>query len=248
MNSAPAATTHSDAPARDPLLQVEALTAGYGRTTVLRDVTLNFDSGSVTAVLGANGAGKTTLLRCLSGLIRATSGTISMGQTDVSRLPPHRRLKQGICLIPEGRGVFKSLTVAENLRLHRPNWQAEERTDSALEIFPALRPRLSQTTGTMSGGEQQMVALARAFVAGASLVMVDELSMGLAPRVVEDLFDRLALLAQRGVALIVVEQFVHQALALADTVVVLNRGEIALHARAADFDPSVLAQQYLGAH
>jgi branched-chain amino acid transport system ATP-binding protein len=137
-------------PAGQAALQLTAVYAGYGRATVLRDVNVTVARGSVVALLGSNGAGKTTLLRTASGLLKLSAGTVSIGGTDATRLPPNRRARHGLCLVPEGRGVFRSLTVRENLRLQIPSWNKSVSMDQVLELFPVLRTRLRQTAGTLS--------------------------------------------------------------------------------------------------
>ena len=200
--------------------------AGYGRTQVLRGVTVAVPRGAIVALLGANGAGKTTLLRVASGLLRPSAGSVTINGTDRTRLSPAERAKAGLCLIPEGRGVFRSLTVRENLRLQVPPWAKDQSVDRALEMFPVLRKRLGQTAGTMSGGEQQMLALARAYLANPDVVLLDEVSMGLAPKVVEVIFDALRRLADSGASMLLVEQYVARALEMADQVVLLSKGHV----------------------
>jgi branched-chain amino acid transport system ATP-binding protein len=230
-----------------PLLSARGITAGYGRTTVLRDVSLSLDAGATVAVLGANGAGKTTLLRTLSGALRAALGTIELDGVDVTAAAPHRRARAGLCSIPDGRGVFRNLDVRDNLRLAVPPWSPSGSWDAALAAFPDLGGRLDQRAGSLSGGQQQMLALARAFVADPKLVLVDEVSMGLAPRLVDELFEALASLAAAGCALVIVEQFVQRALALAAHVLLLDHGEVVYSGSASDVDEQQLLGAYLGA-
>jgi branched-chain amino acid transport system ATP-binding protein len=200
--------------------------AGYGRAEVLRGITVEVPRGAIVALLGPNGVGKTTLLRVACGLLKVTAGTVSINGTDVTRTSPAERAEAGLCLIPEGRGVFRSLTVRENLRLQVPPWAGDKQVDRALEVFPVLRKRLSQTAGTMSGGEQQMLALARAYLANPDVVLLDEVSMGLAPKIVDTVFDVLRRLADSGVSMLLVEQYVARALEMADRVVLLNKGHV----------------------
>src|SRR5262249_44242257 len=158
---------------------------------------------------GANGAGKTTLLSCAAGTLKAQSGRIRVNGRDVTSDSPSQRARAGLCLIPEGRGVFHALTVRENLRMQVPPWAADASgVDSALEAFPVLKRKLGQLAGTMSGGEQQMLALCRAWIGQAAVVMVDEVSMGLAPHIVDEIFVALRELRASGVALVIVEQYV----------------------------------------
>ena len=206
------------------MLELCGLTGGYGATTVLRDVDLVVPASSVVALLGPNGAGKTTLLKTVSGLLRPQSGIVRLDGEDVTPLDPDDRVARGLCHIPEGRGIFRSLSVRENLELFVADG---DRRDEVVEIFPRLGERLGQIAGTMSGGEQQMLALARAWMSGARLVMVDEASMGLAPAVVDELFGFLDRLKADGVSLLIVEQYVDKALAIADYVYILARGSVA---------------------
>ena len=229
-------------------LELRGVFAGYGGTPVLRDVSMAVPRGAVVALLGANGAGKSTLLRTASGLLTPTRGSVSIGGSDVTRDPPHRRARRGLCLIPEGRGIFPALTVAENLRMQLPPWSRDRSAiDRALHAFPALGNRLQQIAGTMSGGQQQMLAVSRAWVAQPQIVLLDEVSMGLAPTIVDDIYGVLAELAADGIALLVVEQYVSRALATATHVYVLEKGEISFSGPPAALDESALLGSYLGA-
>ena len=162
-------------------LEIQKLTAGYGETVALRNVNLVVPEGRVVALLGPNGAGKTTLLSCTSGLIKPRAGRILLGGQDVTGYPPDRMVNAGVCHITEGRSVFPGLTVADNLRMFAPKGSQSTAIDRAVDAFPRLGERLSQIAGTMSGGEQQMLALARAYIQQAPVVMLDEVTMGLAP-------------------------------------------------------------------
>jgi branched-chain amino acid transport system ATP-binding protein len=223
-------------------LALRDVSADYGGTHALRDVSLAVPEGRVVALIGPNGAGKTTLLRCCSGLMRPSRGTIVLNGDDVTHLSPHERAARGVCHIPEGRAVFASMTVAENLRL----FGATDGIDLVLDTFPALRTKLSRPAGTMSGGEQQMLALARGLMSGAKFFLLDEVSMGLAPRVVAEIFEFLAQLASTGAALLLVEQYVAQALELADLVYVLRKGQVAFAGEPSELDIEALAESYLG--
>jgi branched-chain amino acid transport system ATP-binding protein len=227
-------------------LALSGITAGYGRSTVLRDVSVDVPRGTVAALLGPNGAGKTTLLKVAAGLLRPSAGTVSVAGQDVSRLSPHRRARAGVCLIPEGRGVFPGLTVRENLVLQVPTWAASSRIDDALELFPVLADRLGEQAGRLSGGQQQMLALARCVLAEPSVVLLDEVSMGLAPIMVDQIFASLHRLAQRGVALLLVEQYVSRALAMADVVYLLNRGDVTYAGPPSGLDEQAVLSGYLG--
>ncbi len=242
-----APTTPARPPATDAAaFEVRSLTAGYGRSTVLREISFAVPAGSVVALLGANGAGKTTLLRTVAGLLEPTHGQVILGGTEVSGLAPNRRTRAGLCLIPEGRGIFRELTVQENLRLLRPPWVRTDRTDVVLQQFPVLGRRLRQTAGSMSGGEQQMLALARAFLSEPDVVMIDEASMGLSPIAVDQIFGALKALAETGVSLLLVEQYVEKALGMADLAVLIDRGAITFTGPAAEVDQDSLLRNYLG--
>ncbi|MCW2614458.1 MAG: livF [Frankiales bacterium] len=228
------------------MLELRAVDAGYGDTTVLRGVDLVVPDGAVVALLGANGAGKTTLLRTASGLLNPTSGSVLVDGADASRWPPHRLAKAGVGHVPEGRGVFRSLTLRQNLRLQAVSVTVEEAIERAVGAFPVLGERLDQVAGTMSGGQQQMLALARGYVENPRYLLLDEVSMGLAPIIVDEIFAFLAVLAQEGTGLLLVEQYVTRALELADLVYVLNRGEVAFAGEPSELDSAELFEQYLG--
>jgi branched-chain amino acid transport system ATP-binding protein len=228
-----------------PALALENVSAGYERNSVLRDLSLSIPRSSVTAVLGPNGAGKTTLLRVISGILPATSGRILLEGKDISRLPAHRRTALGLCHVPEGRGVFRSLTVRENLRMQAVRGEEREALERAVTVFPILGRRLNQTVRTMSGGEQQMLAMARAYIRHPSVVLVDEASLGLAPRVVDSIFEFLRGLADQGATLIIVDQFVTRVLELADHVYLLSRGEITFTGTPEDLRGQDLFHNYL---
>jgi branched-chain amino acid transport system ATP-binding protein len=229
-----------------PILELSGITAGYGRTTVLRDVDLSVPRGSVVALLGPNGAGKTTLLRIAAGLLTPSSGQVILGGLDTARRRPFQRVRNGLCLVPEGRGIFPNLTVRENLRLQVPPWKRPDGFAPALEAFPVLEERLGQTAGTMSGGQQQMLALSRCFLADPTVVLLDEVSMGLAPRVIDEIFAALVKLVQRGVSLLLVEQYVTRALHVADHVYLLGRGKITFSGPPSQLDEDALMHRYLG--
>jgi branched-chain amino acid transport system ATP-binding protein len=230
-----------------PVLELDAITAGYGRTVVLRDVTIRVAPRSILALLGPNGAGKTTLLRVASGLLGVNQGTVRLFGEDVTGSAPNHRAKQGLCLMPEGRGIFRSLSVSENLLLHTPPWMKEERLERALTAFPVLRERLKQTAGNLSGGQQQMLALARIHLADPQVVLLDEVSMGLAPLVVAEIFDTLNELAKSGISIVLVEQYVTRALDMADHVYMINRGRITFDGPPSALDERTVLQGYLGA-
>lgn len=231
-----------------PSLHMDGVGAAYGRTVALRDITVTVSDGAVVGILGANGAGKTTLLRVASGLLRPSGGQVRLRGTDVTRLGPARRSRTGLCLIPEGRGIFRRLTVRENLELFLPAGLSKSGRDvgPALTVFPVLARRMKQVAGSLSGGEQQMLAVARAFLCEPTLVLADELSMGLAPIVVDEIYNALGLLNARGVGLLIVEQYVQRLLSIAGEVYVLARGEVVWSGPSADLDDAELIRGYLG--
>ena len=229
------------------MLELKGATAGYDGHIVVRDVDLCVPDGSVVALLGPNGAGKTTLLRAAAGLIPLTEGSIRLDDRDVTSWPSHRRAQAGLCLVPEGRGIFPALTVADNLRLQAPPAVDRAASAEAVRSFPRLGERLRQRAGTMSGGEQQMLALARAYVAAPRVVLLDEVSMGLAPKIVDEIFGYLRGLVDRGVTLLLVEQYVTRALELADYVYVLNKGRVSFAGEPGQVDEASVTESYLGA-
>ena len=230
----------------DDVLQVVDLEAGYGDATVLRGVSLSVPERGVLAVLGPNGAGKTTLLRAISGQLTPRRGHVRLDGEEVTRRSPSDRVRRGLCHVPDPRGIFPSLTVRDNLLLQAPKGTVAESTERAVGVFPRLGERLDQLAGTMSGGEQQMLAVARAYVQHPRVVLLDEVSMGLAPLVVDEIFAFLERLRDEGVALVIVEQFVHRALATADRVAVMARGAIVAEGPADQFDDASIFEAYAG--
>ena len=227
------------------MLELRGIEAGYGGHTVLRDVSLAVKPGTVVALLGPNGAGKTTLLRVASGLLRPSAGTVLLGAEDVTRARPYARARRGLCHIPEGRGIYPTLTVRENLVLHAPRGEEAVALDRAISAFGVLGGKLRQPAGLLSGGQQQMLSLARAYLTDPKVVIVDEASMGLAPVVVDQIFEFLGQIAASGTALLLVEQYVNRALALADRVYLLNKGSVVFTGRSADVGDDLFAH-YLG--
>ena len=207
-------------------LALDRVTAGYGEATILRDVSLTVRSGEVLALLGPNGAGKTTLLRVASGLLHPTAGRMTLDGRDASQSLPHELARAGICHIPEGRAVFPSLSVRENLVLFSRKGLEIESVERALVAFPALVTHLRQSAGTLSGGEQQMLALARAYIRDPRLILLDEVSLGLAPILVDGIFEFIALLASENIGLLLVEQYANKALEIAHQVCLLSKGSI----------------------
>jgi branched-chain amino acid transport system ATP-binding protein len=229
-----------------PALKVSGLHCGYGRTEVLRGIDLVVETGSVVALLGANGAGKSTMLKTISGLLNPTSGTVVLFGEDVTGESTTRRTTRGLCHIPEGRGVFRSLTVRENLELQSLPGQSRATIERAVASFPVLGKRLGQQAGTMSGGEQQMLAMARAFARQPKLVLVDEASLGLAPLIVDEIFGFLSSITNEGASLLIVDQFVARALDMAEHAYVLNRGVITFDGTAAELRKGDVFERYLG--
>src|SRR5438309_5513188 len=222
------------------------IVAGYDDSTVLRGVSLRVPPGKVVALLGPNGAGKTTLLRVASGLLEPTSGEITLEGTSLRGKPADAFARAGICHVPEGRGIFRSLSVKENLLLQAPAG-GDDALAKATDAFPRLGERLDQRAGTMSGGEQQMLAVARAYLSNPSYVFLDEVSLGLAPRVVDEIFTFLRRLADGGASLLLVEQYVVRALKIADFVFILNQGEVAFAGEPAELDEAEVFRTYVGA-
>jgi branched-chain amino acid transport system ATP-binding protein len=228
------------------MLEVRNITAGYGDVTVLWDVSLVAPTGSAVALLGPNGAGKTTLLRTICGLLKPASGQILLDGDDVTGLRMNQLSRRGVCLIPEGRGIFPSLTLKENLSLFAPRGKTKETFEKAAASFPVLGSRLNQTAGSLSGGEQQMLAIIRAYISNPSLVLVDEASIGLAPLVVDALFTFLSEVAKQDTTLVIVEQYVTRALELADTVYLLNHGRVAFSGGSGELSGEEIFERYLG--
>lgn len=237
MNTAPL----SDA----PVLDISGLTVRYGTATVLRDVDLQVKRGQVVALLGANGAGKTTLMRAAAGLVSASAGSVALNGTPANKAKPHKRSRRGLCLIPEGRGIFPNLTVRENLRLQGTPSERRQTLERIVSAFPVLGERLGQRAGSLSGGQQQMVALGRALVSDPSVVLLDEVSMGLAPLIVDQIFEALEGLASTGVALLLVEQYVSKALSMADQIYVLDRGSVSWTGSPRNITEEEIMQRYL---
>jgi branched-chain amino acid transport system ATP-binding protein len=228
------------------MLEIEHLRAGYGDTVVLRDVSLSVPDGSVVALLGPNGAGKTTLLRAASGLLKPTGGRVLLEGEDVTGRKPYEMARRGLCHLPEGRGIFPSLTVRDNLILQSPKGEEEDSIQKAVNAFPAIGSRLRQVAGSLSGGEQQMLALVRTYLVNPKIVVVDEASLGLAPNLVDRIFETLRAIVRNGVSLLIVEQYVTRALELSDFAYLLNRGEMVFSGRADELEGDEVFERYLG--
>jgi branched-chain amino acid transport system ATP-binding protein len=230
-----------------PVLELRNVRAGYGDLQVLRGVDLVVPPASVVALLGPNGAGKSTTLAVIGGRLPATSGCVHVDGRHVNGARPEELVEAGVCQIPEGRGVFPNLSVVENLRVwtHCTSQSLQEVEEISFERFPRLRERRNQLAGTLSGGEQQMLALARALLGSPRLLLLDEISMGLAPKVVAELFEVVASLAASGIAVLLVEQFARTALAVADYGAIMSRGVITAVGQPADVEDQ-LEGAYLG--
>jgi branched-chain amino acid transport system ATP-binding protein len=225
----------------EPLLSVSSLTAGYDGVPVVRSVSLNVRAGEVVALLGANGAGKTTTLRAISGTVRPLGGEIRFASQSTAGVAPERLTRRGLAHVPEGRGIFFGLTVAEHYRLHGVRAEACE------ELFGALAPLRGRRAGLLSGGEQQMLAMSCAMVRRPRMLLVDELSLGLAPVIVEALLPTVRRYArENGAGVLLVEQHVALALEVVDRAYVLAHGEIVLHRQAVELDLDLLRESYLG--
>jgi len=240
------------------MLSIRQLEAGYGKVKVLHGINIDVPKGKVVTLIGSNGAGKTTTMRAISGMIQATAGEITLGNKRIEQLPPHRIARLGLAHSPEGRRVFATLSVVDNLRLgafprytgSRPRGDIEADLERAMDLFPRLQERRLQLAGTLSGGEQQMLAMARAVMLNPELVLLDEPSMGLAPILVEEVFRIIARLKQEGVTMLLVEQFAAAALNVADYAYVLENGHISVHGPAEQLktDPAVKAAYLGGSH
>jgi len=229
------------------LLELREIRAGYDRIDVLFGIDLVVPEGSVVALLGPNGAGKSTTLRVAAGLHPPTAGDVLVAGRRVNGVPPEELARRGLCLIPEGRGIFPNLTVRENLRMMSyTGVKLADIEERAFDRFPRLGERIVQTAGTLSGGEQQMLAMARGLATDPALLLLDELSMGLAPIIVEELYEIVAQVAREGVSILVVEQFASTVLGVADYAAILVHGRVARVGRPAELADD-LSEAYLGA-
>ena len=242
----------------DALLEVKGLSVGYARKGLaLEDVSLSVPKGEIVALLGANGAGKTTLIRAVTGLLslhhgHVTQGSVSMAGRPILGLPAHRLVRLGMAQVPEGRLIFKQLSVEDNLNVGAailPRSAVKERMDAVYALFPRLLERRQQAAGWLSGGEQQMLALGRALVASPSLLLVDELSLGLAPLIVKAIYKQLRVVGETlGTSMLIVEQNARLALEFASTAYILDRGRIVLSGPSAEVAASdAMKESYLGA-
>jgi branched-chain amino acid transport system ATP-binding protein len=227
-STAPSGDTPSVSRQLPPSISVNDLRASYGRIEVLHGVDLVVPPGSVFALLGPNGAGKSTLLKVISGRMRPTAGEVLIGDKPVGKRSPEKLTRDGLCAVPEGRGIFPNLNVRENLRIwtYRGGISFRDVEERTYATFPRLKERRRQMAGTLSGGEQQMLAISRALVTDPRVLLLDELSMGLAPLIVAELYELVANLARQGMTVLLVEQFVTTALAVADRAAIMVHGRI----------------------
>ena len=240
------------------MLTIKNLSAGYGKVQVLHGISIEVPKGKVVTLIGSNGAGKTTTMRAVSGMIAPTGGEITLNGKRIDGLESYHIARQGLAHSPEGRRVFATMTVTDNLRLGafprytgaRPKGDVDADLERAMELFPRLKERRMQLAGTLSGGEQQMLAMARATMLNPEVVLLDEPSMGLAPILVDEVFRIIERLKERGVTMLLVEQFAAAALEVADYGYVLENGRIAVHGPAAQLrdDPAVKAAYIGGGH
>ena len=232
------------------LIKVENLAAGYGLVEVLRNISLEINQGEVVAVLGSNGVGKTTLNNCLSGLIKPNNGKISFEDEVISNKSPEEIVDMGLIHVPEGRILFPNLTVKDNLELgsyRRGKSNRSSNLENVLDIFPKLSERISQTAGTLSGGEQQMVAIGRGLMGDPRLLLLDEPSLGLSPLLVEQMFELIKKISDNGLTVLLVEQNVTQSLSIADRAYVIEEGSIAISGLSKDLLKNAdLKKSYLG--
>jgi branched-chain amino acid transport system ATP-binding protein len=230
------------------LLAVDGLQVRYGVAQAVFDVSFAVERGAVLTILGPNGAGKSTIARAVSGLVKPSGGSVRLDGVDISGWAASRIRAAGVVHLPEGRGVFPNLTVADNLRMAAQTLPGRERkaaVDRGVEIFTSLADRRRQIAGTLSGGEQQMLSLARALILNPRVIFADELSLGLAPKLVDLVFDSLQRAKDEGVSIVLIEQYVHRALAFSDSCVLLHRGMVAWAGAAGEARDEVL-RRYLG--
>jgi branched-chain amino acid transport system ATP-binding protein len=235
------------------LLEVKDLTVAYGRIEAVRGITLSVGAGEFVSIIGSNGAGKSSTMRAIAGVVRPSGGSVSLSGTDVTRLPSYQKVNRGIAMVPEGRMIFGDQTVRDNLtlgaytRVKSDPAGVTEDTERVLTLFPRLKERLDQMGGSLSGGEQQMLAIARGLLSRPKLLIIDELSLGLAPQIIESLFPVLIDLNNKGLAILLVEQMASYALAVTQRTYVMENGRVLLEGPSADLanDRRVL-DAYLG--
>jgi branched-chain amino acid transport system ATP-binding protein len=233
-----------------PLLELKAVSVGYGRNRVLQNVDLTLERGEIVTLLGANGAGKSTLAKSISGLMRTEAGTILLDGEPIETLPPAERLRRGIAHVPEGRQIFSGMTVAENLALGAyasPGQDHSERLQFVWTLFPILRERMQDLAGNFSGGQQQMLAIARGLMSKPKILLLDEPSLGVAPLLVSEIFRLIVSLRAQGITILLAEQNARQALSIADRGYVFVNGKITLSGSSKDLlNSPEIAERYLG--
>ena len=235
------------------LLEIKDLDVHYGGIHALKGVTMHVDKGEVVTLIGANGAGKTTTLRAISGLVKPSRGSVTFNGEAITHVPAHSIVSRGLVHAPEGRGIFSNMTVEENLEigafLRKDHAQVKKDADHALSLFPRLKERLHQNAGTLSGGEQQMLAIARALLSRPKLLLLDEPSLGLAPQIVALIFKIVKTIAAEGTTILLVEQNAHMALGVANRAYVLEVGQIVLEGDAKELAKNdQIRKAYLGIH
>jgi branched-chain amino acid transport system ATP-binding protein len=234
------------------LLEIKDLKVAYGKIQAVKGISLHINAGEIVTLVGANGAGKTTLLKTISGLLKPSAGVINFEGKDIQGINPHNRVLEGLCQAPEGRGIFPGMTVLENLEMGkyaRKNWKSElkEDLDRIYTLFPRLEERQSQTGGTLSGGEQQMLSIGRALMSRPRLLLLDEPSMGLAPKFIQQIFNIIREIQTQGVSILLVEQNAAQALSCANRAYILETGNIVKEGAGKDLlNDDAIKKAYLG--
>lgn len=232
------------------MLEVQNMSCAYGQMRAVQDISLSVNAGQVVALLGPNGAGKSSTIQCLAGHVEQTSGRITFGGEDISRMPPAKRVALGIAVAPEGRRLFPDLTVKENLVIGgycRPKGREAQNMAKVLELFPRLAERMHSKARVLSGGEQQMATIGRALMSEPSLLMIDELSLGLMPKMIDACYEAVARLRASGIAILIVEQDTSRALQMSDMAYVLRSGRVVWNGQSKDAAGEV-AKAYLGSH
>ena len=234
------------------LLEIKDLKVAYGKIQAVKGISLHINAGEIVTLVGANGAGKTTLLKTISGLLKPSAGVINFEGKDIQGINPHNRVLEGLCQAPEGRGIFPGMTVLENLEMGkyaRKNWKSElkEDLDRIYTLFPRLKERQSQAGGTLSGGEQQMLSIGRALMSRPRLLLLDEPSMGLAPKFIQQIFNIIREIQTQGVSILLVEQNAAQALSCANRAYILETGNIVKEGAGKDLlNDEAIKKAYLG--
>ena len=234
------------------LLEIKDLKVAYGKIQAVKGISLHINAGEIVTLVGANGAGKTTLLKTISGILKPSAGVINFEGKDIQSIAPHNRVLEGLCQAPEGRGIFPGMTVLENLEMGkyaRKNWKSElkEDLDRIYTLFPRLKERQSQAGGTLSGGEQQMLSIGRALMSRPRLLLLDEPSMGLAPKFIQQIFNIIREIQTKGVSILLVEQNAAQALSCANSAYILETGNIVKEGAGKDLlNDDAIKKAYLG--